>query len=253
MAQSRLGRLRGLAFRVAAPPVHWFLGQALRDEDTHAWLLHTMGNENAMNESGIAQFVPPELDRIAGFEDCYWLYSSNPLNHGVSRLRLDEASYLYSLVCSLHEPHVAEIGRYKGGTTFLLAAAGASVVSLDNGRIPGQRSLNESLNQTLEKFGLSDTCVTEIADALEYPVQPNRFDLVFLDIGLDDSETTGRVFERWWGTVKFGGSLIFRDGKKTVLTRAAQYVDSLADKELNGTFDYDLPGSLVMCTRDHEQ
>jgi SAM-dependent methyltransferase len=250
MKPRTLSQVREYMFRAAARPVHFFLEQSLRDRRTRAWLLHTMGNNNAMTESGIAAFVPESLERISAFEDCAWLYSSNPLNHGASRLRLDEAAFLYRFVHNLSSPHVVEIGRYKGGTTILLAAAGATVLSLDNGRIPGQAALDGSLKETLDRLGLGVRCVTATAEALEYPVRPQSYDLVLLDIGLDDRDTTRKVFERWWDAVRPGCYFLFRDGKDTVLSEAAAFVTELPESDIGGSMNFHLPGSFVLCTKD---
>lgn len=55
----------------------------------------------------------PQGAEIRGLEDCVWLFSSNPLNHGLSRLSLSEAAYLYALVRSLSAPAMVEIGRFR--------------------------------------------------------------------------------------------------------------------------------------------
>ena len=75
---------------------------------------------------------PESLD---GFEDLAFLFSSNQLSHGIASLQLDEAALLYGLARRV-EPGaaVAEIGRFKGGTTLMLASAlpdGAELWSYD--------------------------------------------------------------------------------------------------------------------------
>ena len=62
-------------------------------------------------------------ERISGFEDLAFLFSSTILGHGIASLRLDEAAYLYRLVRELKPDTAAEIGRYRGGSTFLIASA----------------------------------------------------------------------------------------------------------------------------------
>jgi hypothetical protein len=61
-------------------------------------------------------------ERIAGFEDLTFLFSSTVLAHGIASLRFDEAALLYRLVRELQPNLVVEIGRYRGGSTLLLAA-----------------------------------------------------------------------------------------------------------------------------------
>ena len=62
-------------------------------------------------------------ERIDGFEDLTFLFSSTILAHGIASLRFDEAAYLYRLVRELKPQPVVEIGRYRGGSTFLIASA----------------------------------------------------------------------------------------------------------------------------------
>jgi SAM-dependent methyltransferase len=230
-------------------PIRAFLGQALRDEQTYAWLTHKMGNDIAMSSFDIATAIPRNLSSIKGFEDCYWLYDSNPLNHGASRLRFDEAAFLYKLTGQLNNPKVAEIGRYKGGTALLLAAAGAAVTSLDNGRIPGQNDFSDSLITALKQVSLEDRVDVVVADALEYEVEPESYDLVFLDNGLNSFDMGRRFFEHWWETVRKGGFFIFRDGKDTVLAETARFVRTLSEAEIGGTIDFNMPGAYVLCTK----
>src|SRR3954465_7592652 len=62
-------------------------------------------------------------ESVQGFEDLAFLFSSNQLNHGVASLQIDEAALLYRLARDVRSGPVAEIGRFKGGSTFVFAAA----------------------------------------------------------------------------------------------------------------------------------
>jgi predicted O-methyltransferase YrrM len=64
--------------------------------------------------------VPAE---VRGFEDLAFLFASNEFSMRAALLALDEAAYLYRLAGGASGGAVVEIGRYRGGTTFLLAAA----------------------------------------------------------------------------------------------------------------------------------
>jgi predicted O-methyltransferase YrrM len=129
------------------------------------------------------------------------------LNQGLSRLRLDEATYLYRLVRSLERPRVAELGRYKGGTTFLFAAAGAQVTSIDISA-ERQRDFDPQLLRALERFDLDDLVEVVVADSHTYPVEERRFELVFCDA--DYSYEGMRMdFEHWWPALVPAGHLIF--------------------------------------------
>ena len=73
-------------------------------------------------------------EQVDGFDDLSFLFSSNPLNWGIALLMFDEASYLYGLARRLGSAWVAEIGRFKGGSTFVLASAlapGSQIFSYD--------------------------------------------------------------------------------------------------------------------------
>ena len=60
---------------------------------------------------------------LDGFEDLTFLFTSTILAHGVASLRLDEAAFLYRLVRDTQPETVVEIGRYRGGSTVIIAAA----------------------------------------------------------------------------------------------------------------------------------
>ena len=145
---------------------------------------------------------------VGGFEDCVWLLSSNVLNHGLSRLMIDEAAYLFRLVRSLEAPVVVEIGRYRGGTTFLLATAGARVLSLDVD--PAVTRSDELLAHALERYDLRDSVTLEIADSRTYPVEHAAYDVVFVD-GDHSYEGARADVERWLPGVETGGHLILHD------------------------------------------
>jgi hypothetical protein len=152
--------------------------------------------------------VPSDLDRIHGFEDCYWLFESGPTNCSLSQLRFDEAADLYHRIVEMDHPRVAELGRYKGGTTLLLAAAGAEVLSLDNDADGGQQEFVPALERALARFKLEDRVEPVVADVLDYDVERASFDLVLMHCS-PDHELSWGVFRRWWPSVKPGGAFIF--------------------------------------------
>ncbi len=159
----------------------------------------------------IPSSISPALRSIGGFEDCYWLFSSNPLNHGLSRLEHDEAAYLFRLVRSLGRPEAAEIGRFRGGSTFLLAAAGARVLSID---IDGARfeSDGPALVHALDRVGLRDRAQLVVADSRAYPVEPSSIDLLFVD-GDHSYDGVRADFEHWWPALRPRGHLLLHDAE----------------------------------------
>jgi predicted O-methyltransferase YrrM len=146
--------------------------------------------------------------RIESFEDCTALLSSNQVNHGVSRLMIAEAAHLYRLVRSLDAPAVVEIGRYRGGTTFLLAAAGGRVLSIDVD--PEVGTHDRRLLRVLEDRGLADRVTLVIADSRQHEVDPASQDIVFVD-GDHTYDGARADVEHWLPAVKPGGHLVLHD------------------------------------------
>jgi len=174
-----------------------------------AQVLHALSNDQ-IRESSFGSAAPRDGRPIEGFEDCAWLFSSNVLNHGLSRQEFAEAAYLYRLVRGMAAPRVIEVGRYKGGTTFLLAAAGAHVISLDiREATPGS---DDALRRSLERFGLGDRVEIVLASSQDDDVDgADHFDLVFLD-GPRSYDDAGRYVARWWPRIAAARHLIIRDG-----------------------------------------
>ena len=119
-----------------------------------------------LDDPGRARYSTVERwpERLAGFEDLAFLFSSNQLSHGIASLQLDEAALLYRLARNVSPgAAVAEIGRFKGGSTLLLASAlpeGAELWSYDlhvalRADLSGPE-LDADLRAALERFGLAD-------------------------------------------------------------------------------------------------
>jgi predicted O-methyltransferase YrrM len=181
----------------------------LAEPRLRARVMHGLSDAQS-SASSFAAAVPPDAAAVRGFEDCAWLFDSNALNHSLARQTLAEAAYLYRFVSALDAPRVAEIGRYKGGTTFLMAAAGATVLSLDV-REP-TRGSDDALRRALEQFELADRVEIVITPSQSYPLDgSDRFELVFFDVA-GSYEYFRSELDRWWTAVPQGGSLIVRDG-----------------------------------------
>jgi SAM-dependent methyltransferase len=180
------------------------LDAALKDSEVWARVLALRCNL-ACAEATFDDQGPVDVSVIHGFEDVHWLYSANALNQRLSRLELNEAAYLYRLVRLLGRPRVAELGRFKGGTTFLLAAAGARVTSLDIAAAQ-QAVFDPPLERALERFDLSPHVELVVADLNTYPVTPQSFEVVFLDHITHDG--VPRAIEHWWPGLVTEGHLI---------------------------------------------
>lgn len=162
-------------------------------------------------EAFVDEALPRDLDRIEGFEDCVWLLSSNVLNHSAARLMVGEASSLYSTVRGFEgTPRVVEIGRYRGGTALLLAAAGGDVLSIDIDE--GLRESDESLCSALSRLGLEGKVELVFADSSTLPIQAGSIDLVFVD-GNHTYEGVSRDVAHWVPALRHGGILLLHDAK----------------------------------------
>lgn len=182
----------------------WRLIEAARYRST---LIHALAMHQSHELAGFDSAPVDSLDAIRGFEDCYWLFSSNALNFGLSQLRFDEAASIYRLVGEYEDPHVIELGRYKGGTTFLLAAAGARVWSLEND-VEIERRFRPALCRALDRFGLADRVETETGDAYTCAVDAESSDLVLVHCSPETDAQVRSLIERWWPAIRPGGGLI---------------------------------------------
>ena len=156
----------------------------------------------------------PWPERIAGFEDLAFLFSSTILAHGVASLRFDEAAYLYRLVRDLNPRTVVEIGRFRGGSTFLFAAAieDGVVHSYDLETRQGRAGadLDRELVEALRRYGLEERVRLITADSRTADPPGAEIDLLFIDG--DHRETGVRAdFERWAPWLSPRGHLLFHD------------------------------------------
>ena len=158
---------------------------------------------------------PESLD---GFEDLAFLFSSNQLSHGIASLQLDEAALLYRLARhAAPGAAIAEIGRFKGGTTLMLASAlpdGAELWSYDlhvalRADMSGPR-LDAELRTALDRYGLSDRVHLVVGDSRTAEPPPRPCALVFVD-GDHTYEGARADYERWRELVAPGGDILFHD------------------------------------------
>jgi predicted O-methyltransferase YrrM len=160
-------------------------------------------------------------ERIDGFEDLAFMFSSNQLNHGVASLQFDEAALLYRLARNARSGPFAEIGRFKGGSTFVLASAlpdGVELWSYDahvalRPDMPG-KELDAELGDALRRFGLADKVHLLVADSRTADPPPEPLELLFVD-GDHSYEGAKRDYERWSPFVRPGGHLLFHDAVDT--------------------------------------
>jgi predicted O-methyltransferase YrrM len=148
-------------------------------------------------------------DRLEGFEDLSFLFASNRLNHGVISMQIDEAALLYRLAREAGAgATLVEIGRFKGGSTLLLAAArrpGAEVWSYDV-----SPSHDRSLADALRRYGLEEGMHVLVADSRTAEPPPRPCDVVFID-GDHSYEAVRADWDAWSGRVASGGHVLMHD------------------------------------------
>lgn len=156
-------------------------------------------------------------DQVRGFEDLAFLFSSNQLNHGVASLQIDEAALLFRLARDARSGPFVEIGRFKGGSTIIFAAAlpqGVELFSYDlhvalRPDMPGEQ-LDAELRDALARYGLEHKVHLIVADSRKVEPPSNEIEVLFIDG--DHSYAGARAdFDRWNGLVRPGGHLLFHD------------------------------------------
>jgi predicted O-methyltransferase YrrM len=156
--------------------------------------------------------------RIDGFEHLTFLFSSTILAHGIASLRLDEAGFLYRLVREVQPRTSVEIGRFRGGSTFLIASALEEGVlhSYDVETRQGHAGseLDRELVAALERYGLAQNVRLHVQDSRTADPPGESIDLLFVD-GDHREEGVRADFERWSPLLEPGGHLLFHDAVET--------------------------------------
>jgi predicted O-methyltransferase YrrM len=156
-------------------------------------------------------------ESVNGFEDLAFMFSSNQLNHGVASLQFDEAALLYRLARNVETGPIAEIGRFKGGSTVVFASAlpeGAELWSYDlhvalRPDMTGEQ-LDSELGEALARLGVSHKVHLLVGDSHTIDPPPEPLELLFVD-GDHSYEGAKADFERWGAFVRPGGHLLFHD------------------------------------------
>lgn len=201
-----------------------------------------------LNGRATFESVTHSPDRLRGFEDLAFLFSSNHLNVGLAILAFDEGAHLYRIMRELSHATVVEIGRFKGGSTFLMAAAltpGSRLYSFDwfvdrraphpksNGAVrhpaAGRPDLDQSLREALDRYALSDRVDLIVADSRTVTPPPQGCDLIFID-GDHSYEGVRADYEHWAPHVRAGGRLLFHDAVARDLAPSAVGVSRLVDE-----------------------
>jgi Methyltransferase domain len=152
-------------------------------------------------------------ESVDGFEDLAFMFSSNQLNHGVASLQFDEAALLFRLGKNADGP-VAEIGRFKGGSTVVFATAGAELWSYDlhvalRPDMTGEQ-LDRELEDALTRLGVRDRVHLLVGDSRTVEPPPEPLAVLFID-GDHSYEGAKADFDRWGAFVRRGGHVLFHD------------------------------------------
>ena len=156
-------------------------------------------------------------DDVRGFEDLAFMFSSNQLNHGVASLQVDEAALLYRLARDATDGPFAEIGRFKGGSTFIFASAlpaGVELWSYDlhvalRADMPGEQ-LDAELHEALARYGLEHKVHLIVADSRKVEPPSSTLEVLFID-GDHSYEGARADFDRWSAFVRSGGHVLLHD------------------------------------------
>ncbi len=194
-------------------------------------------------------------ETLSGFEDLAFLFTSSELNHGVASLSFDEAAHLFRVARRLGPATIVEIGRFKGGSTVVFAAAkhaDAHLWSYDLGgeRAPGivGEEVDAEIEATLERFGLQRGVHLVRADSRTVD-PPGACELVFIDG--DHSYAGVRAdYEHWRQALSPGGHLLFHDAAQperyaAVSPGVAQLVREIEQDPESGLRREAVAGSIV--------
>jgi predicted O-methyltransferase YrrM len=154
------------------------------------------------------------------FEDLLFLFELSPLNRGLVRLDLDEAAALFARVAALGDPHGVEIGRFTGGSTFLLAVAVGARGRLDSIDIAPRD--DEALDAALVSAGIRDRVHLVVADAGSTDSETS-YDFAFID-GDHTYDAARRDHNRCGRCVRSGGLIIHHD-----MSRSRPFASQLGD------------------------
>lgn len=152
------------------------------------------------------------------FEQLAGLFASTSLDHAVIAMTIRQAAYLFGLIRQMKAQKVIEIGRYKGGSTLLIAAAmngEGKFWSIDVGekearlhRGESSRLFDEQLADVCKRFTLSVDIM--VGDSRTIDIDTGEVDLVLID-GDHTYEGVKNDFERFGKRARVGGAVLFDD------------------------------------------
>lgn len=154
-----------------------------------------------------------QFDQLAG------LFASTSLNHGVISMTVRQAAYIFGLVRRSGARRAIEIGRYKGGSTVLIASAMGTqgeLWSIDNGE-KEVRLEREEIRRRPYDDQIREFCEQHhfrvhllVGDSRRIAVDTGEVDVAFID-GDHSYEGVRNDFERFGRRVRVGGAVLFDD------------------------------------------
>ena len=152
-------------------------------------------------------------ESLTGFEDVAPLVlSSNPANRGLAAMSLVETAHLWRLAANPETDLVVEIGRERGGSTLVLAAAlggRGRLVSFDPQGKLGASAHDDELRSALRRYGIRNVEL-RLEDSHEAEPPDGEYSLVLVD-GDPTYEGTKCDFERFCRRLRPGGHALFHD------------------------------------------
>lgn len=149
--------------------------------------------------------------QLRGFEDLSGLFFVNQSNRGIIMQDFDEAALLYRSIKCISNPIGIEIGRFRGGSTVLLAyAVGESgkLYSLDI-----SSRFDDDIRTVLTRLSLQNRVELVVADSASFNIN-SIFDFVFID-GDHGYLAVKKDYNQMAPRLKVGGLIIFHDMANT--------------------------------------
>lgn len=208
-----------LARVAAAVPSHGFrrrFVELMLERDPHAVLQPVGAAQNRDRRLAAAPLDLAPTSKLE-FEDLSGLFASSMLNHAVIGMTIRQAAYVFGVTRRSGAKKAIEVGRWRGGSTVVLAAAmgdGGKVWSIDIGekaeRVLGEpgAALDDETRAFCERFGLDVDLVVGNSRTLE--LDTGEVDVVVID-GDHTYEGTRIDADRWGRKLRVGGALLVDD------------------------------------------
>lgn len=199
-----------------------------------------------MNRGKFLDNMPFDLDSSdrLEFEHLVGVFSSNRLNTGVVDMSIRQIAYIFGLIRDINATKIIEIGRFKGGTTLIMAAAmpaTGKIWSIDIGLKESYlfdnfkvRSFDAQLHDKLKQFNLTNVEIL-IGDSktIEFDTD-GLVDMIVID-GDHSYEGVKADYERFAHRLRLGGSLLFDDANHDgTFLKSHDAVEQLVQEVLEG-------------------